>query len=173
MYLSCYRCAEYLANHPEWDGKTLVVMGGSQGGQQSLVTAGLHPAVTAALAIVPAGCDMLGPDIGRRGGWPQWYSITDGKDEAAVHEASRYFDVANFVPRITCPVLIGIGLLDQTCPPEGIFAAANQIRSHREVILMPKGAHQEQNGSHRAYHERCYGEWLPALREGKPPPGVE
>ena len=168
MYLSCYRAADYLANHPAWDGKTLVVMGGSQGGQQALVTAGLHPDVTAALAIVPAGCDMLGPAVGRRGGWPQWYSNTDGNNEAAVHEASRYFDVANFAPRITCPVLIGIGLLDQTCPPEGILAAVNQVRSPKVVVLLPRGAHQEEDGSHRTYYERCYGEWLPTLREGRP-----
>lgn len=172
MYLSCYRAADYLVHHPEWDGKTLVVMGGSQGGQQSLVTAGLHPGITAALAVVPAGCDMLGPDVGRRGGWPQWYDNTDGKDAVAVHEASRYFDVANFAPRITCPVLIGIGLLDQTCPPEGIFAAVNQIGSPKEVILLPNGEHQERDGSHRAYHERAYGTWLPALREGQSMPGA-
>ena len=31
MYLSCYRAAEYLSQREDWDGKTLVVMGGSQG----------------------------------------------------------------------------------------------------------------------------------------------
>jgi hypothetical protein len=36
MYLGCYRAVEYLASRPDWDGKTLVVMGTSQGGQQSI-----------------------------------------------------------------------------------------------------------------------------------------
>ncbi len=49
MYLSCYQAAEYLTSRPDWNGKTLVVSGGSQGGQQSLMLAGLHPKITAAL----------------------------------------------------------------------------------------------------------------------------
>ena len=43
MYLSCYRAVEYLKTRPDWNGKTLVVMGDSQGGQQTLMIAGLHP----------------------------------------------------------------------------------------------------------------------------------
>jgi cephalosporin-C deacetylase len=170
MYLSCYRAADYLAHRDDWDGQTLVVMGGSQGGMQSLMTAGFYPKITAALAIVPAGCDMLGPVVGRKGGWPQWYACTEGKDPAKVHEASRYFDVANFAPRIKCPVLVGLGLIDETCPAAGILAAVNQIRSPKEVIIIPGAEHQEINGSHGAYNRRCNGDWLPALRQGKPAP---
>lgn len=167
MYLSCYRAAQYLTEHPDWDGKTLVVMGGSQGGLQALMTAGFHPKVTAALASVPAGCDMLGPDIGRAPGWPQWINNAGNKDKNKVREASRYFDVANFASRIKCPVLIGCGLIDETCPPEGIIAAANQIQSHKELILLPVAGHQNENNSQAAYEKRCWSAWLPALREGK------
>ena len=170
MYLSCYRAADYLAQRDDWDGKTLVVMGGSQGGLQALMTAGFYPKITAALAMVPAGCDMLGPVVGRRGGWPQWYANTEGKDPAKVREASRYFDVANFASRIKCPVLVGLGLIDETCPAAGILAAVNQIRSPKEVIIIPGAEHQEINGSHAAYNQRCNGDWLPALRQGKPAP---
>jgi cephalosporin-C deacetylase len=46
MYLADIRAVDYLASRPDWDGKTLVVMGTSMGGQQSLCTAGLHPKVT-------------------------------------------------------------------------------------------------------------------------------
>jgi cephalosporin-C deacetylase len=170
MYLSCYRAAEYLTQRPDWNGKTLVVMGGSQGGQQALMTAGFHPKITAALASVPAGCDMLGPVAGRSPGWPQWYFKTDpGKDPEKVRETSRYYDVANFTPRIKCPVLIGVGLIDEVCPPAGIFAAANQIESPKEVIILPAGAHHDERDSHGAYNRQCYNIWLPALREGKSP----
>lgn len=170
MYLSCYRAADYLSQREDWDRKTLVVMGGSQGGMQALVTAGLHPRITASLAVVPAGCDMLGPTVGRKGGWPQWYEKTSGKDPAKVHAASRYFDVVNFASRINCPVLVGIGLSDDVCPPEGILAAMNQIKSPKEVILMPNAEHQEKEGSHAPYQKRCWDVWLPALRAGKAAP---
>ena len=170
MYLSCYRAAEYLTKRPDWDGRTLVVMGGSQGGLQSLMTAGFHPKITAALAEVPAGCDMLGPDVGRAPGWPQWVFNAGGKDPNKVREAARYYDVVNFASRIKCPVLVGAGLIDETCPPAGVLAAVNQIKSKKEVILFPHGAHQDENHSHGAYSDRCWGAWLPALLHGKPPP---
>lgn len=69
MYLSCYRAADYLASRDDWDG-TLVVMGTSQGGLQALMTAGLHPKITGAIANVSAGCDYLGEEAGRKSGWP-------------------------------------------------------------------------------------------------------
>jgi cephalosporin-C deacetylase-like acetyl esterase len=170
MYLSCYRAAEYLAQRPDWNGETLVVCGTSQGGQQTLVAAAIHPRVTAALALVPAGCDMLGPAVGRTGGWPQWYDQLHGKDPARVREASRYYDVANFAPRIKCPLLVGVGLIDQVCPPEGVIAALNQADAAKEVVVLPTSGHQDVDGSQRAYYDRCYGVWLPALREGRPTP---
>ena len=124
----------------------------------------------AALASVPAGCDMLGPDVGRAPGWPQWVNNTGNKDKNKVREASRYFDVANFASQIKCPVLIGCGLIDETCPPEGIIAATNQMRGPKEVVILPISGHQNENGSQAAYDKRCYQDWLPALRQGKPIP---
>ena len=143
MYLSCYRAAQYLTERSDWNGETLVVMGASQGGLQSLITAALHPKITASLALVPAGFDMYGPVLGRKGGWPQWYNAIDYKDENEVRETSRYYDVANFVPLIKCPVLVGIGLLDQTCPPEGIFAG---MSSGGAVATALKVANQIEKG---------------------------
>ncbi len=96
MYLSCYRAVEYLKQRDDWDGKTLVVMGTSQGGQQTLMVAGLHPeSITAIAPFLPAACDMLAPQIGRAAGFPDWYSQTDGKDPDKVRAASRYYDPAN------------------------------------------------------------------------------
>jgi cephalosporin-C deacetylase-like acetyl esterase len=168
MYLSCYRAVEYLSGRDDWDGKTLVVMGVSQGGQQALMVAALHPKVTACMAAVPAGCDMTGADIGREPGWPQWYRQTQGgKDPARVRQASRYYDVVNFAPRITCPVLVGIGLIDEACPPAGVLAAMNRVKADKQVILLPRGDHGNSRNSHAAYYAR-QREWIAALREGRP-----
>ncbi len=70
MFLGCYRAADYLAQRPDWDGRTLVVTGTSQGGLQSLVTAAIYPKITALMANVPAGCDMTGLLANRAPGWP-------------------------------------------------------------------------------------------------------
>lgn len=169
MYLSCYRAAQYLTERPDWNGETLVVMGTSQGGLQSLMTAALHPKITASLSLVPAGFDMFGPEVGREPGWPKWYDTIENKDVEKVRETSKYFDIANFVPRITCPVLVGIGLLDEVCPPEGIYASMNQLQTQKEIILLPKSEHQNINGSQEPYYQKAEEEWLPMLMEGERP----
>jgi len=58
------------------------------------MTAGFYPKITAALAMVPAGCDMLGPAVGRRGGCR---SVCEHRRQGSCESArgERYFDVAN------------------------------------------------------------------------------
>lgn len=151
MFLSCRRAVDYLTQHPDWrkDGP-LVVHGGSQGGYQAIVTAGIHPAVTALAASVPAGCDHTGKQAGRSPGWPIWASRTwQGKEEQKMLKAARYFDAMNFATRIKCPALVGIGLADTACPAEGILATCNQMQGEKQIILMPLADH---GGDHRDYH---------------------
>lgn len=169
MYLSCSRAAQYLTERPDWDGHTLVVTGGSQGGLQSIVTAGLHPKISAVLACVPAGCDLNGPVAGRMPGWPMWYFKAQGKDEAKVRGAAGYYDVVNFASRVKCPVLIGAGLIDTTCPPPGVFAAYNQLQGPKEIVVLPFGEHGEKKGSHRPYYAR-FDAWNQTLVKGNPAP---
>ena len=67
MYLRDSRAIDYLATRTDWDGKTLVILGTSQGGQQGLVTAGLNPdRITALLVNEPSGGDTNGELHGRR-----------------------------------------------------------------------------------------------------------
>ena len=54
VYLACVRCIDLLTSLPEWDGKNVIVQGGSQGGALSLITAGLDSRVTACVANHPA-----------------------------------------------------------------------------------------------------------------------
>lgn len=168
MYLSCYRAADYLASRPDWDGKTLVVMGTSQGGLQSVMIAGLHPKITALLANVPAGCDQTGPQVGRQPGWPMWYYQANGKDKTKVIETSRYYDVVNFASRIKCPALVATGLIDTTCPCAGVISAFNQIRSPKELVLMERSDHQGKNNTQVAFYRRS-NEWLKSIKSGKSP----
>lgn len=163
MYLSCYRAADYLVNRPDWNKKTLLVQGGSQGGLQTIVTAGLHPAVTAITANVPAGCDHTGADLKRAPGWPNLVNNWSGKDEAKLRTASMYYDVVNFARRVKCPSLIGMGLIDTICPAPGVFAAFNQITAPKRIVIMTLADHW---GPHNAYYP-IMGAWWGAAREGK------
>ena len=171
MFLSCYRGADYLTQRPDWDGKTLIVSGTSQGGYQTLVTAGLHPKVTAAMALVPAGCDHTGLLAERAPGWPNWNLNTGRTDAREALEASRYYDAVNFAARIRCPLLVGVGLIDETCPPAGVIAAFNQTHGPRELVVLPRSNHHGDGNAQAAYYARSAA-WRTAIRQGKSP-GVQ
>ena len=67
-------------------------------------------------------------------------------------------------------MFVGVGLLDETCPPEGILAGLNQIKGLKEVMLLPRAHNQNGNESQVPFRERHDNEWLPALQAGKKVP---
>jgi cephalosporin-C deacetylase-like acetyl esterase len=137
MYLRDSRVLDYLLTRPDWDGKTIVLTGGSMGGQQSLALAGLRPGkITAVLVCVPAGADAHGDLHGRKAGYPNWPS-----NDANVMKTALYFDTVNFAPRIQAPVFAGIGFIDTISPPAGIFTALNQISGPKEILPMLESEH--------------------------------
>lgn len=136
MYLRDSRAIDYIASRPDWDGKNIVIMGTSMGGQQSLVTAALNPKVTAVIVNEPAGADSNGDLHGRKAGYPNWPS---GNPE--VMKAALYFDTVNFASRIKAPVLAAIGFIDTIAPPVGIWIAINQVPGPKEVVAMVESDH--------------------------------
>jgi cephalosporin-C deacetylase-like acetyl esterase len=136
MYLRDSRAIDYIVTRPDWDGKTIVIMGTSMGGQQSLVTAALNPRVTAVLVNEPAGADSNGNLHGRKAGYPNWPS-----GDPRVMETALYFDTVNFASRIKAPVLAAIGFIDTTAPPGGIWTAINQVPGAKEVVPMIESDH--------------------------------
>ena len=136
MYLRDSRAIDYIASRPDWDGKTIVALGTSMGGHQSLVAAGLNPKITAVIVNEPSGADSAGDLHGRKAGYPNWPS-----DNPMVMQTALYFDTVNFAPRIKAPVLAAIGFIDTVCPPAGIWTAVNQIPGPTEVIPMIESDH--------------------------------
>jgi pimeloyl-ACP methyl ester carboxylesterase len=121
----------------DWDGKTIVLMGGSMGAQQSLALAGLRPErVSAVLVCVPAGADSNGDRHGRKAGYPNWPSSNPD-----VMKTALYFDTVNFASRVTAPVMAGIGFIDTISPPAGIWTLLNQISAPVEPLAMIESEH--------------------------------
>ncbi|MBO7741406.1 MAG: acetylxylan esterase [Victivallales bacterium] len=60
MFLRVMRALDYVKSLPQWNGRILVVRGGSQGGAQAVVAAAMDPQVTMMIAEVPAMCDHNG-----------------------------------------------------------------------------------------------------------------
>jgi cephalosporin-C deacetylase len=162
MYLADIRAIDYLASRPDWDGKTIVVMGTSMGGQQSFCAAGLHPKVTAMIVHVPAGADANGEAHGRKIGYPNWDS-----SDPAVMRTAPYFDIVNCAARITVPSLVSMGFIDTATPPVGIWAAFNRIRGPKEAVPLSEAPHNHlaTPAQQQAYTKRS-AEWLATLVAG-------
>jgi cephalosporin-C deacetylase-like acetyl esterase len=137
MYLRDSRVLDYLITRPDWNGKTIVLTGGSMGGQQSLALAGIRPdKITAALVCVPAGADTNGDLHGRKAGYPFWPSENPDAMKTAL-----YFDPVNFASRIKAPVLAGMGFIDTVSPPAGVWTMLNQVAGPTEPFPMIDSEH--------------------------------
>jgi cephalosporin-C deacetylase len=160
MYLGDCRALEYLASRPDWDGKTLVVMGDSMGGQQSFANVGLvgeRLKVTAMICHVSPGADVGARSAGRSMAYPNW------SNRPEVIETARYFDTVNFAPKIKAASLISVGLFDGTSPPMGVISAFNLIAGPKELLPLHSD-HGGPNQQPRIIHRE---EWLSALVKGE------
>ena len=165
MYLGDVRAAEYLAGRPDWDGKTLAVMGISMGGQQSFAVAGLVPRVNALIVDVPAGGDALGELHGRMASYPNW----DVK-QPEVRRTAPYFDAANFAPHIAARSMVAMGFIDETCPPASVWAVFNLLRGPKEAVPLVDSPHNHMAvpPEQQPWTDRSTA-WLDALVHGRDP----
>ncbi len=143
MFLRLIRAIDFLTAQPEWDGRTLIVYGSSQGGFQAFAAAGLDERVTFFCAGVPAGCDHTASQADRVAGWPKLVPYdTEGKPNAAALQAARYFDCVNFATRAKCAgAAVTVGFIDTTCPPTSVYAAYN-------ALTIPKSIHTDVLAGH-------------------------
>ncbi|MES2692220.1 MAG: acetylxylan esterase [Verrucomicrobiota bacterium] len=133
MFQRLVRAIDFLTAQPEWDGKTVVVSGSSQGGFQAIVAAGIDARVTYFVAGVPAGCDHTASLVGRIAGWPKFISTSEKEPKKEVVEAVSYFDGVNFAAQARAPGFFTVGFIDTTCPPSSVYAAYNALKTPKEI----------------------------------------
>jgi cephalosporin-C deacetylase-like acetyl esterase len=134
MYLREWRALDFLAAQPEWDGRTLIMLGVSQGGAQAIAAAAFDSRITRLITASPALCDNTGMVADRVAGWPKLVTIdAAGRPDPAILQASRYFDTVNFARRVQVPTYFSIGFIDTITPPTSSYAAANAIPAPKVV----------------------------------------
>ena len=146
VYLGCVRANDFLVSREMWNGKDLLVMGASQGGQLSIVTAALDPRVTALSATHPALCDVAAELHGRAGGWPHPFKPNDDGSPSSHSTPAKiltasYYDTVNFARRLKVPGFYIWGYNDETCPPTSTFAAYNVITAPKTLAVEPEQSH--------------------------------
>jgi cephalosporin-C deacetylase-like acetyl esterase len=167
VYLGAVRALDYLAQHGKWNGKHLVAMGGSQGGQLAIVTSALHPKVSLTLASYPAYSDVTGYLHGRAGGWPGMFrkdaqgKLQDQPVEPKV-ATTGYYDTVNFARRLRAPVLYYAGYNDRVTPPTSVFAAYNVMPVARHIVIEPEQVHLTS-----AEHQATIAQWVLDHAAGK------
>ncbi|MCR4959351.1 MAG: acetylxylan esterase [Prevotella sp.] len=163
VYVGCARAVDFLCSLPEWDGKNVIVTGGSQGGALTIVTAALNEKVTLCAPFYPALCDLTAFLHRRAGGWPKFFSgyykdgLVDIPAEQAV-ETLQYYDVVNFARILRVPTFMSWGYSDDTCSPSSVWAAWNEITAPKQKDITPSSGHWRFPAS----WEKCRA-WLKGL----------
>ncbi|MDR3220163.1 MAG: acetylxylan esterase [Dysgonamonadaceae bacterium] len=139
VYTGCVRAVDFIYSLSEFDGNTVGVTGGSQGGALSIVTAGLDSRIRFLAAYYPALCDFAGYLNKRAGGWPHYFRNVSQKPNEV--ETLAYFDVVNFARRVKAPGWYSWGFNDTTCPPTSMNAAYNVIPGEKELKVYLNTGH--------------------------------
>ena len=145
VYVDCLRALDFVSGRPEVDGDHVGIMGMSQGGGLVLAAAALDRRPALAMPEMPYLCHFRrAVDMAMR---MPYLEISDylkrwPKREEQVWRTLSYFDNMNLASRITCPVLMNVGLQDDICPPSTVYAVFNKIRAPKEMRTYPYHNHE-------------------------------
>ena len=149
-FLDTARLAQIVMQMDDVDASRVGATGGSQGGGLTLACASLEPRVNRAAPIFPFLCDYkrvwdLDLDQNAYAELREWFRNFDPRHEReeAVFTRLGYIDVQNLTPRIRGEVLMGVGLMDQVCPPSTQYAAFNKITSSKRTVIYPDYGHEK------------------------------
>ena len=159
IYMDCIRAVDFLFANENmgFDVNRIAVFGGSQGGSFALITAALlNKKIRTCVADNPTFCDyhinlLMEPQIREASFVLEYlgkYLRTNAsfftKDEML--QTLSYFEIQNFMPKVKCPVLFGIGLLDPLAPAFTTIAAYNKMNKEvlkaSEIYIFPELAHE-------------------------------
>lgn len=140
----CMRCAvdilrsiDFACTLSECDKDKIGTMGSSQGGGLSFLAAAMDDRIKLCIAEVPGSCNF-NYSIERLRTFPwseiiDYFRVNPEHTETALRTLS-YIDINNMADKIKCPVLVSVGLDDDICLPETIYAAFNRITADEKLI---------------------------------------
>ena len=153
VYLGLMRCIDLLTSLPEWDGRNVIMQGGSQGGALALIAAALDQRVTHCVANHPALSDMgAGSQPGRTSGYPH-FKPEEGAYSKECLNTLAYYDVVNFARHIKAKTFLTWGYNDNTCPPTTSYAVWNTLNCEKECLITPVNEHWTSDATDRSQME--------------------
>lgn len=153
VYVDCVRAIDFAVSRTEVDATRIGVAGVSQGGGLSLAVAALDSRPKLSLPEVPYLCHYRRAlEITEQNPYQEiavYCQRYPDRVDTAFNTLS-YFDNLNLADRISCPVLMTVGLRDAICPPSTIFAVYNRLEADKELRVYPYGGHE----SFPSHHEQ-------------------
>jgi cephalosporin-C deacetylase len=149
IFLDTAQLAKIVMEMPEVDKSRVGVTGGSQGGGLTIACAALEPKIKRVAPVYPFLSDYqrvweIDLAVDAYNELRDWFRRFDPRHdrEDEIFTQLGYIDVQHLAPRIQGNVLMGIGLLDQICPPSTQFAAYNKIKAPKSLLTYPDYAHE-------------------------------
>lgn len=145
-YMDCIRAVDYICSRKDVDVRRIAVEGASQGGALSIATAALDKRIQLCAPDVPFLSDFR--NYFQIAEWPaeefKKYQLKTSRDWESIYKVLDYFDIKNLASDVACPVAMGVGLLDDVCPPAINFAAYNNLSTNsifKSYWLYPSAGH--------------------------------
>lgn len=164
FYVDAWRGVDFLMSRDEVDRNRIGVTGSSQGGGLTITTAAMRPEIKAAAAGAPYLTGYM-DSIELTHTYPyqeinDYLRLHPGSLER-VAETLNYFDCINFAHKITCPIIVNIGMQDNVCPPETGFALFDRISSADKTLYPYDGqGHSAGRSEHAAVIESFFKKHL-------------
>jgi len=163
VIMDCIRCIDFMFTRKELSLDRIAVTGGSMGGYLSITTAALDKRVTLCAPQNPFFSDIYNMDHGAVE-WPinhmkDYVRIRPGLTFDQVLDNLQYFDTKNFATKVSCPFLMGIGLLDPFVPPNNSYTVFNNINSKKKIFVFKDLGHEVGNKYYH-YEELWTRDWF-------------
>ncbi|MEN0644148.1 alpha/beta fold hydrolase [Alkalicoccobacillus gibsonii] len=153
VFLDTAQLVRVAQEMPEVDAERIVATGSSQGGALTIACGALAPTVKKLAPNYPFLSDYkrvweIDAKNSSYNEIHNYFRRFDPRHERAEEFFTTlgYIDIQNLADRIKGEVLMGVGLMDNSCPPSTQFAAYNKIKSKKTYVLYPDFAHEQLPG---------------------------
>lgn len=139
------RAVDHLLTREDVDRTRIAVAGTSQGGGLALAAGALHGDVAAVVADVPFLCHferaLAVTDAAPYSEITGYLAVHRGAGDQVLRTLS-YVDGVTMARRVTVPTMVSVALMDATCPPSTVFAAANALPRPPQLEIYPYNDHE-------------------------------
>jgi cephalosporin-C deacetylase len=149
IYLDTAQFAGIIMDMEDVDENRVGCTGNSQGGGLTIACAALEPRMKMAAPLHPFLIDYkrvwnMDLDVAAYEEIRYFFKKFDPehKREDEIFYQLGYIDLQNIAKRIKAKTLVGIGLLDDICPPSTCFAAYNKMKCEKEIKVYPDFKHE-------------------------------